>query len=68
MPSARPPRAQRPPSRQLYIDDETWKRIQDIGWLWKPTRRSASDLIREMVEYGLPKIEAEFAENQSRSE
>lgn len=66
MPSARPARAQRPPSRQLYIDDETWEKIQDLAWNWKPKRRSASDLIREMIETGLPAIEAEF--RRSRGE
>jgi hypothetical protein len=55
MPSGKP-RENRPPSHVVYIDDQTWNRIVGVA---SRSKRSASDLIREMVDVELPRFEAQ---------
>jgi hypothetical protein len=54
-----------PPRRTLYVEDEVWERIQDVGWNSRP-RRSASDLVREMVDRELPRLEDELRNGSRR--
>ena len=48
-PAKQPPK--RPPSHTVYIDDELWDRIVEVAFRSRP-RRSASDVIRDMIVRG----------------
>ncbi|MGV0985035.1 MAG: hypothetical protein ACOYB2_10800 [Limnohabitans sp.] len=60
MPSGRPATkvSNTSTARTVHIDTDAWDRIMEIAFRSKP-RRSASDIVREMIDRELPKFEKE---------
>jgi hypothetical protein len=63
MPSGRPPskiKTGNSTARTVHIEEVVWERIMTLAFNSRP-RRSASDVVRDMIERQLPKLENELA-------